>query len=65
MLSLRKIFVNCVFLLFSRVTEYLPGFGGDRVDPAVAEKKFTIGPETKKCCGCYPLLAANSGERAY
>lgn len=45
--------------------EHLPGFGGDRAHPAVAEGESTIGPETKEHSGCYPLLVANSGERAY
>lgn len=47
------------------MTEYFSGFSGNRPYATVAEGESTISPETEERSGCYPLLVANSGERAY
>jgi len=50
-----SISINIILLI-----EHLSGLDGDRDEPAVVEGKFTIGPETERCGGCYSLLVADS-----
>jgi len=53
-----SISINIIQSIF--LIEHLSGLDGDRDEPAMVEGKFTTGPETERCGGCYSLLVADS-----